>query len=47
MDEVMKDIFKKFNPIKYMIIGKDTGELNDYFNISKNQKIDLYYFATC
>ncbi len=47
IDSVIKDIFKKFDPIKYMIIGKDSGELNDYFTITKSQKIDLYYFATC
>ena len=47
IDPVIKDIFKKFDPIKYMIIGKDSGELNDYFTITKSQKIDLYYFATC
>ena len=47
IDPVIKDIFKKFDPIKYMIIGKDSGELNDYFTITKSQKIDLYYFSTC
>lgn len=44
---VIIKIFSKFGPIDHMIIGKDSGKLNDYFTITKNQKIDLYYFASC
>lgn len=45
LDDLMKHIFRKFDPVKNMIIGKDTGLINEYFNITKNQKIDLYQFA--
>lgn len=39
-------MFRKFDPISRMIIDRDTGLLNDYFMIRKDQKIDLYYFCT-
>lgn len=39
-------MYRKFDPIRRMIISKDTGFLNPYFSITKNQLIDLYYFAT-
>lgn len=39
-------IFRKFDPIRRMIISKDTGFLNPYFSIASNQLVDLYYFAT-
>lgn len=38
-------IFEKFNPIKRMIISRDTGLLNDYFATKKSQLIDVEYFA--
>ena len=45
LDEI-KALFRKFSPVKHMIMSRDTGKLNPYFTITKGQKIDLYYFAT-
>ena len=39
-------MFRKFDPISRMIIDRDTGLLNDYFMIRKDQKIVLYHFCT-
>lgn len=39
-------MFRKFDPIRRMIISRDSGLLNDYFSITKGQLIDLYYFCT-
>lgn len=39
-------VFRKFDPIRRMIISRDTGLLNPYFAIEKSQLIDLYHFAT-
>lgn len=47
IDPIVKHMFRKFAPIKRMIIARDTGRLNPYFSVSKSQKIDLYHFATC
>lgn len=47
VDEAIQYMFRKFNPITRMIIARDTGLLNDYFSVTKSQKIDLYHFATC
>lgn len=46
MDKSISYMFKKFDPIKRMIISRDSGLLNDYFSITKGQLIDLYYFCT-
>ena len=37
---------RKFDPIRRMIISRDSGLLNEYFSITKGQLIDLYYFST-
>ncbi|HAU84017.1 MAG TPA: hypothetical protein DCW90_00350 [Lachnospiraceae bacterium] len=42
--EEIRDMFKKFDPIKRMIISRDTGYLNPYFAITKSEKINLYGF---
>ena len=47
LDPTIKYMFRKFDPIKRMIIARDTGLLNPYFTIAKSQKVDLYHFATC
>lgn len=39
-------MFRKFDPIRRMIISRDSGLLNDYFSITKGQLIDLSYFTT-
>ena len=39
-------MFRKFDPVKRMIISRDSGLLNDYFAITKGQLIDLYHYAT-
>ena len=46
MDDSMAYMFRKFDPIKRMIISRDTGELNRLFTIDKGQRIDLFYFST-
>ena len=46
VDESIKYMFRKFDPLTRMIIARDTGLLNDYFAVTKSQKIDLYHFAT-
>lgn len=47
LDPTILHMFRKFDPIKRMIIARDTGLLNPYFTIAKSQKVDLYNFATC
>lgn len=39
-------MFRKFDPIRRMIISRDSGLLNEYFSIIKGQLIDLNYFCT-
>lgn len=46
LNESIKRMFRKYDPITRMIIARDTGLLNTYFSVSKSQKIDLYQFAT-
>lgn len=46
MDDVVAKMFRKFNPTRYMITSRDTGLLNDYFNITKGQKNDILEFCT-
>jgi hypothetical protein len=46
MDKSISYMFRKFDPIRRMIISRDSGLLNDYFSITKGQLIDLYYFST-
>lgn len=45
-DQAFTYIFRKFDPIRRMIISRDSGLLNSYFSINKGQLIDLYYFCT-
>ena len=46
MDKSISYMFRKFDPIRRMIISRDSGLLNDYFSITKGQLIDLFYFCT-
>jgi hypothetical protein len=39
-------MFRKFDPIKRMIISRDNGLLNENFSIVKGQLIDLHVFCT-
>lgn len=39
-------MFRKFDPIRRMIISRDSGLINDYFSLTKGQIIDLHYFCT-
>ena len=39
-------MFRKFDPIKRMIISRDNGLLNQNFSIVKGQLIDLHVFCT-
>jgi len=45
MDEAVKKMFRKFDPVKHMITSRDSGLLNDYFAVTKGQKIDLFNFC--
>ena len=42
-DEIKK-MFRKYEPTRHMIISRDTGYLNEYFSISKSEKINLFAF---
>ena len=46
VDESISYMFRKFDPIRRMIISRDSGMLNDYFSITKGQLIDLNFFCT-
>lgn len=46
-DDIMDYALRKYDPISRMIISRDSGLLNDYFSISKDQLIVLYDFVTC
>ena len=46
VDKSISYMFRKFDPIKRMIISRDSNLLNEYFSITKGQLIDLYYFCT-
>lgn len=46
MDKSLIYMFRKFDPIRRMIVDRDSGFLNGYFTINKGQLIDLYYFCT-
>ena len=46
VDKAIAYMFRKFDPIKRMIISRDNGLLNDYFSIVKGQLIDLQVFCT-
>ena len=45
--EELRYAFRKFSPVDRMILSRDSGELNDYFTITKGQLIDLHYFCIC
>lgn len=47
MNKELQYIFRKFDPVERMIMGRDTGLINPLFGITKGQLINLYYFATC
>lgn len=38
-------MFRKFDPIRRMIISRDSGLINEYFSIIKSQLADLSYFS--
>lgn len=46
VDKSVAYMFRKFDPIRRMIISRDSGLLNEYFSITKGQLIDLSYFCT-
>ena len=46
MDKSIDYMFRKFDPIRRMIVDRDSGFLNGYFTINKGQLIDLYHFCT-
>lgn len=46
IDKSISYMFRKFDPIRRMIISRDSGLLNEYFSIIKGQLIDLNYFCT-
>lgn len=46
VDDSLTYMFRKFDPVKRMIISRDTGYVNELFAPTKGQKIDLYHFCT-
>ena len=46
MSEELAYMFRKFNPVERMIMSRDSGLINSYFSLTKNQLIDLEGFAT-
>ena len=46
MNKEFVRMFRKFDPVKRMIISRDTSLINNYFMIEKSQLIDLYHYAT-
>jgi hypothetical protein len=46
VDPAIVYMFRKFDPIKRMIISRDDDLLNSYFSITNGQLIDLEFFAT-
>ena len=46
VDKSIAYMFRKFDPIRRMIISRDSGLLNEYFSITKGQLIDLLFFCT-
>lgn len=46
VDKAIAYMFRKFDPIKRMIISRDNGLLNENFSIVKGQLIDLHVFCT-
>ena len=46
MNKSLEHMFRKFDPIRRMIVDRDSGFLNSYFTIIKGQLIDLYHFCT-
>lgn len=46
LDASIAHMFRKFEPVKRMIISRDNSMLNDYFSITKDQLIDLNFFCT-
>lgn len=46
IDKAFLYMFRKFDPITRMIISRDNSLINEYFTISKGEKITLYNFLT-
>lgn len=46
MTDEIKHIFRNYDPVRRMIISRDTGYLNPYFSIVKSERINLYWFCT-
>lgn len=38
--------FRKYDPVTRMIMSRDTGELNPYFELVKEQLINVYHYST-
>ena len=45
MNKNIEKAFRKFKPIEYMQVSRDSGKFNEYFSVPKNQMIDLHYFC--
>ena len=46
MNDSMKRLFRKFDPVKRMFISRDSGKMNDLFTINKGLLVDAYRFCT-
>lgn len=46
MSKELTYCFRKYDPVTRMIISRDTGKMNPYFDLVKEQLINVYHFAT-
>lgn len=37
-------MFRKLDPVMYMMTSKDTGKMNSYMSVTKGEKIGVYAF---
>ena len=45
MNKAIEHAFRKFKPIEYMQVSRDSGKFNEYFSVPTNQMVDLHYFC--
>lgn len=46
MDRTLQKMYRKYDPVTRMLTDRDSGLLNDYFVINKDQLINLVMFST-
>ena len=45
MNKAIEHAFRKFKPIEYMQVSRDSGKFNEYLSVPTNQMVDLHYFC--